>query len=315
MAASDFVSNIQKELVEKKGVASTTADLYVRTLMILNDKTPFKNLAFLKKTDAIMAKLGEYAESTQKTILAAIVSVLGLFSAKPTYKNVHAFYHGKMIEMSKEAKESETSDKTQKQKDNWIDWATVKKLATDSYAKVKSLKSKTLTPKEMEHLLNTTVLSLYTCVPPRRNQDYLNMVVVKKWDDKMDNSKNYLDLEGSQFVFNKYKTAKKYGVQHVAIPNDDVNPLMDTLVMYLKHHPLYKKKSSEPIPFLVGPDGNSLTAVNSITRILNRIFGKKVGSSLLRHIFLSDKYDIKEMEEDAADMGHSVEEARKYLVK
>jgi integrase len=62
-------------------------------------------------------------------------------------------------------------------------------------------------------------------------------------------------------------------------------------------------------------DGKALTAVNAITRILNKIFGKKLGSSMLRHIFLSDKYDIKEMEEDAEAMGHSVAEQRKYLRK
>jgi len=310
MAASDFVANIQKELVEKKGVASTTANLYIRTLIILNNKLPFKNLAFLKKSDVIMKLIGEYAESTQKTILAAIVSVLGLFSNKPTYKNTHLFYHTKMMGMMKMLKTTETSEKTEKQKENWIDWTTIKKLSTDAYTKVKGF-GKHLTPKDADHLLNTTVLSLYTCVPPRRNQDYLDMVIVKKWDDDMDKSKNYLDLTGNQFIFNKYKTAKKYGTQHVTIPNDDVNPLMDILATYLKYHPLYKKNTETP--FLVGIDGTPLKAVNSITRILNKIFGKKVGSSLLRHIFLSDKYNIKEMQEDAADMGHSVEEQAKYL--
>jgi hypothetical protein len=34
---------------------------------------------------------------------------------------------------------------------------------------------------------------------------------------------------------------------------------------------------------------------------------------MLRHIFLSSKYDINEMETDAKAMGHSVEEQKKYL--
>jgi hypothetical protein len=34
---------------------------------------------------------------------------------------------------------------------------------------------------------------------------------------------------------------------------------------------------------------------------------------MLRHIFLSTKYDIKEMEKDANAMGHSVEEQKKYM--
>lgn len=312
---SDFVSNLQKELVEKKGVAPTTADSYVRTLVVLNNKTPFKNLGFLKKTDEILARLDDYAETTKKSILAIIVSVLGMFQS-PTYKSSYNVYHQKMIEAMKEAQENHTSDKTEKQKENWIEWNDIKKISDDSYTKIKTYKN-TLTHKELDHLLNTTILSLYTCVPPRRNQDYLDMLVVKKWNDKMSKDKNYLDLAGGQFIFNKYKTAKKYGTQTVKIPNDDENPLMDVLTLYLKHHPNFKEmkgKNPEPIPFLVNSAG-ALTAANSITRILNKVFGKKVGSSMLRHSFLTSKYGdvIKEQNEDANAMGHDVEMQRDYV--
>jgi hypothetical protein len=43
------------------------------------------------------------------------------------------------------------------------------------------------------------------------------------------------------------------------------------------------------------------------------VFGKNVGSSMLRHIYLSDKYNIKEMKEDAEKMGHTVEQQRDYM--
>ena len=319
MAASDFVSNLHKELIEKKDVVASTADSYIRTLIVLNDKVPFKNLSFLKKKDVVMAKLAEYAPSTQKSVLAMIVSVLSLFQSKPTYKSTFTFYHNKMVDAMREARESETSEKTDKQKTNWIDWKDIKKMSDDAYAKVKELSTKkVLTSKEAEHLLNTMVLSLYTCVPPRRNQDYLDMLVVKKWDEKMDKSHNYLDLAGSQFVFNKYKTAKKYGTQIVKIPNDEENPLMDTLAAYLKHNPFYKAmkgKNPAPIPFLVSPDGTPFVAANSITRILNKIFGKKVGSSMLRHVYLSDKYgkQLEEQKEDSAAMGHDLDMQRSYI--
>lgn len=312
---SDFISNLQKELVEKKGVAPTTADSYVRTLVVLNNKTPFKNLGFLKKTEDILAKLEGYAETTQKSILAMLVSVLGMFQS-PTYKKSYTVYHEKMVEAMKEEKENHTSEKTDKQKENWIDWNVIKKMSDDGYAKVKTYKN-VLTSKELDHLLNTTILSLYTCIPPRRNQDYLDMLVVKKWNDKMPTDKNYLDLYNSQFVFNKYKTSKKYGTQIVKIPNDAENPLMDVLEAYLKHHPQFKTlkgKNSEPIPFLVGSTG-TLTAANSITRILNKVFGKNVGSSMLRHSFLTSKYGdiIQEQQEDSAAMGHSISEQREYV--
>jgi chorismate-pyruvate lyase len=47
--------------------------------------------------------------------------------------------------------------------------------------------------------------------------------------------------------------------------------------------------------------------VNSITRILNKVFGKKVGVSLLRNIYLTDKYSnkVEDLKEDAEAMGTS----------
>lgn len=312
---SDFMNSIHKDLVEKKGVTDTTASTYVKNLYVLNNKTAFTTLSFLRKKDEIINKIKEYAESTQKTLLASVVSVLSLVSDKPTYKSVYKFYYEEMMGKSKELRDKETTEKTEKQKDNWISWKDIQdKVNTTRKEVIELLNNKTLNHKQFETLLHYVVLSLYTYIQPRRNQDYLDMMVVKKWKEGMDGGHNYLDLTGQQFIFNKYKTAKKYGVQKIAIPNTPEAPLFDTLVAYLKFHPLFKaNKGKEPVPFLVFEDGKQLVAVNAITRILNKIFGKKVGSSMLRHIFLSDKYDIKEMEEDAKAMGHSVEEQKKYM--
>ena len=64
--------------------------------------------------------------------------------------------------------------------------------------------------------------------------------------------------------------------------------------------------------------GNTLDNNNDITRILYRIFdGKKVGSSMLRKIFLTNKYGetIKDMEQDVAKMGTSIDTAQNHYVK
>lgn len=303
--------NYAKELVDRKSLAESTAAAYMRTLYILNDKKPFKNLAFLRKKDDIMGKISTYAESTQRSMLAAIVTVLSV-ADKQSYKSVHKFYQSKMLDKVSESKKIDAHDKTEKQKDNWIDWKDVETISVEQHKLIKDLASKkSLTTVEADKLLQALVLSLYVCIPPRRNQDYLDMVVVKKWKETDPANVNYLDLTGEQFVFNKYKTAKKYGVQKVAIPES----LMDVLVVYLKHQSLYKAvKGRSPVPFLVVED-RPLKAVNAITRILNRIFGKKVGSSMLRHIFLSNKYEgiLEEQTADSEAMGHSLNQQRDYI--
>jgi len=316
---ADFFVNLSKSLVTDRGVSESTANLYLRTLLMLNDKKPFTTLAFLKKKDAIAAKLQVYADSTKKGILAAIVSVLSLYKDKATYKSIYKHYYDLMMSKSKEVKEAETAragEKSEKQKENWSSWADVQKKDEElNKSAAEVMNKKHLTGPEAEKILQSVVLSLYTKIQPRRNQDYLNMLVVKKWADNMPTDHNYLDLTNNQFIFNKYKTAKKYGVQKIAIPDD----LLNILVSYLKHHPLWKEsKGKLAVPFLVGPGGVPITALNGITRILNKIFGKKIGSSMLRHIFLSDKYSAlkEDMEDDAEAMGHSVaEQQNTYVVK
>ena len=62
--------------------------------------------------------------------------------------------------------------------------------------------------------------------------------------------------------------------------------------------------------------GDYLTS-SYLTKILNRIFGVNISTSMLRHIYLSEKYKnvpaLADMEKTAHDMGHSVNEALRYI--
>jgi integrase len=154
------------------------------------------------------------------------------------------------------------------------------------------------------------VLSLYTDIPPRRNADYLEMFVVKKLGKEYPKDKNYYDQSANKFHFCVYKTAKSYGEQIEDVPAE----LQSTLAAYIKHHPLAKAKVRE-FRLLVKADGSPLNSVNAITRILNKIFAKKIGSSMLRHIYLSSKYGEtnNDMEETAKAMAHSVSQQKDYI--
>jgi len=303
---------LRGHLLTEKKVAETTADAYIKTLTILNDKKPFKNLNFLKKTEDVLAKVAEYADSTQKAVLATIVSVLSLDTKTPAKKKLYELYREKMMGKVEEVKKVEATNegqKTKKQTENWMTWEEVnekkKALQTEVDA---SRKKKTLLVGEYDHLLSLVVLSLYTDTQPRRNLDYQKMLVVKNWKEEMPVDHNYYDLKGHRFVFNQFKTAKTYGRQIVELPES----LKATLTYYIKRHPLAKEMKTG-YPLLVDDKGEPLVAVNAITRILNKIFGKKVGSSMLRHIFITDKYGgaKTEMEKDAEAMGHSVAEQQK----
>jgi len=315
MNSTEFMLHLAKTLVAERKIAESTANAYVKVLYALNERKPFKNLTFLKANDSIDKRVSEYAESTQRSVLASIVSVLSLFKDKPTFKKPYSHYYDEMMAKSKVAREEETkNEKTETQKNNWLTWDEVEKHKKELDEKVsKFAKSKVLTPAEYDTLLQFIVLALYTEVQPRRNQDYLDMYVVKKWSETMPKDKNYLDLSTKHFVFHKYKTAKKYGIQTEEIPER----LWSSVSLFLKHHPGWKVVANRktPVKLLVQHGGEPIVAVNAITRCLNRIFGKKVGSSMLRHIYLSDRYGdtLAEMKKDSEAMGHSLDVQKGYI--
>lgn len=303
--------------MKTRKVAESTAHAYIKSLYALNKKKPFKNITFLKKVNDTENIISEYAESTQRGLLATITSVLSLYKDKAGYKKVYQHYHDKMMERVEEKRDEEKEGvvKSKKQAENWLSWDEIQNRKGELKGGL-VVNKRSVDATEFDKLLQYVILSLYTEVAPRRNQDYLSMYIVKKWNDKMATDKNYLDVAGKRFIYNVYKTSKKYGTQTEEVPP----ALWETLQLFLKHHPLWKegKRKTDPVKLLVNADGSPMTAVNAITRILNKVFdGKKVGSSLLRHVFLTDKYKdtLGEMKRDADAMGHSTIQQRDYVLK
>ena len=305
MPFTTFMMDLMTLLKSEKGLEDSTIKSYLSTLFALNESKPFKNLMWLKQYENVEKILEGYADTTKESKMGIILSVLDLFKGKPNYNTIYKFWLSKQKGFRTTILDDKPSHAmSDKQKENWVSWEEVqvqKKLLNDA---VKDLAGKkTLTEKEYDTLLSNVVLSLYTEIAPRRNQDYSDMYVVKNFLD--DATKNYLSLDEKKFQFNKYKTSKTHGSMTVDIPES----LMNAITAFLKHHPLNKGRLSKKTCFqlLVKQDGTPINAVNGITRILNKIFGKNIGSSMLRHIFLSSVYGdkVKELEGVAKGMGHS----------
>ena len=312
-----FKKELEHKLINDKKLAQSSVKLYLRNLEKLNDNQPLKNLNFLKDPKVITEKLSHYKENTKRGYFISITSVLSLDKSTKPKQKLYDEYFKLMMEKNKELKAEEgTNQKTETQEKNWIAWSEVEQIWDALKKKVETFKNnKELTEHQYNTLLQYVVLSLYTCLPPRRNE-YQNMMVMKSATENSPTDKNYYDLDNKRFIMNKYKTMKKEGQKIIEIPE----VLQSVLSVYIKHHPLIKGKITkkfQPVNFLVYHDGTPLDKVNSITRILNKVFGKKVGSSMLRHIYLSNKYgDVNEEQKvDANIMGHSVDMARDYIKK
>lgn len=300
-----FIEDLKQKLLEKK-LSPSSINLYIRNLEKLNNNEQFKNFNFLKKYEDINNKIDKYKDNTKRSYYISIVSAL---SVEPKLKKLYNNYHTKMMEINDKIKQIPTSEKSETQKNNWIEWEDVKKKYDELLDNVKKLPKKLKNESQYNVLLNFVVLSLYTLIQPRRNVDYQKMNAIKGINIT-DKNHNYYNVDENTFEFNIYKTSKKDGQLIEEVPED----LKEVITLYLKHHPLVKGKKYD-VPFLVYYNGTPLDKINSITYILNKIFGRKIGSSMLRHIFLSGKYGtvLEEMKEDAKMMGHNMMTQKDYI--
>lgn len=295
----------------KPDISASSRKLYTYNLTKLNKGKPIKNLTFLSPP-AILEGLREMNPNTRRTYLIAIVSSLK-DRPEAKYKKLYNRYYEELMKLNGELKSNTTKSATQKE--NWMGQDEV-------MGKCEELKNildeignrRKITAEEYNRLLQLVVLSLYCLQAPRRNKDYIDMMVVKKTPDESD--ENYLNIADWKWVFNNYKTAKKYEQKTLPVPEE----LKEIIKVYLAHHPNgkeLKKKNPIPVPFLVHQDGRPLQTSTDMTRMLNKIFSGKVGSSMLRNIFLTSKYGDaqKELADDVEAMGTSSETAINNYIK
>jgi hypothetical protein len=296
------------EHLNQKSIRDSSKNIYIKNILRLNNNEEIKDLNFLKNTDIIMKKLEKYKPNSKRTYLISIVSTL---KDQPGFEECFKFYYNEMMQLNKELKVNNT--KSESQKENWISQQQVQETFNNLVEQAHPLFNlKKLNEEEYKKILNMIVLGLYVLQPVRRNKDYQimkvvsNMKTVSKKADYKDF--NYLDLSSGKFLFYNFKTSGTYHLQEVDI-NDK---LLNLIKIYLKFYPSKKKDF-----LLVDYKGDPFILVNDITRILNKIFKKNIGVSMLRNIFLTNEFgdNIKKLNQTAKDMGTSSSTISNQYVK
>lgn len=285
-----------------KDLSTSSIATYKTKLTKLNDNKPVRNLNFLLEMDKIKDKVKDFKPNTQRTYYIAIASILKCFlTNNKTNKKFQNLYndYSKILDNYNNVLRDQT-DKTNTENDNWMS----KESITELYEELKKNYKD-----NQQSYQNFLILSLYYLNAPRRNKDYSILKIVNNYNDKLDNQYNYLDLNKNEFVFNNYKTSKKYNQQRVEVPPE----LMNIINEYIKE---FKIKNND---FLIKDlkKNEPININNGMTVLLNRIFKKKVGSSMLRKIYLTSKYgdQAKELKEDVKNMGTSVSVAQNNYIK
>jgi hypothetical protein len=228
---------------------------------------------------------------TKKTSLSALF----VLTKKEDYREIMTSVMAEVNATYKQQK------KTPKQEDNWMSQQEVKAVydsQLENALLMLSTKKKFNDGKFFEFLLVAFLSGVI--MPPRRSMDYSEMKI-RNYDPKVDNY-----YKNSKFYYNKYKTAKTYGLQTLDVPKQ-LNTLIKKWI---------KLNSNDYM--LYSTNGNKLSSPQ-INRILNEAFGKAISTNLLRHIYLTEQYKnvpaIADMQELAQSMGHSSAQAMEYVKK
>ena len=310
---TDFKKEIIQKLSDNKKSLNTITN-YIRNLELINDGLPLKSLKFLENSEKIISKLKDKKENTYRTYLISIVGVLKSMGKEKTkyYKQ----YHEVMMDLNKKLGKEEASGKpSETMKKEWINWEDVIKRYNQLKKEFDEITGKLATKYEWDEvILPTMTLALYVLNPPRRSEDYTECYIVKnKKDDK---TKNYLILDEKRFYFNVFKTSKTAPEAEKTL---DIPPkLMEVINKYMIYHPKLintKVNNKTEERFLIKFNGKPLNKINGMTKLLNKIFNKKFGASMLRHSYLTNKYFIvnEQMRKDALAMGHSTGTQKTYI--
>ena len=316
-----FIETIKKEINEKRKLRPSSLNAYASNMNKLHklmfDKE-ITGLDFLKNKKKVMETIEEKKLSTRKTYLAAIVVTLMAFDKN---EDLIKYYRDEMEDLAKqfnadmeEQKKSETQDK------NWVSLAALRKVMRKYRNELneKGIFKKDaddLTNKEFDLLQKWIVSSLYILDenPPLRN-DYIMEVISNKEYDKLTEDqkreKNYLVIKSrnnKMFSLGEYKTSGKYGTKTIPV-GKKLNSALNIWLKFNKTGHLLLNSKKEPM------------TANGLTKYLQKTFsptGKNISSSMIRHIFISDKFPAqnKEKEEVAEKMAHSVNQQTLYSKK
>lgn len=293
-------------------VSESTMRMYEAQLRAFFKKSKYSpDDDFLKDHKEVIKEVRSFYASLHsvKNVLNAIL----IYGRSLKYSDKYlAFYSIEIDKIAEQLKnETMTNVKTEKQQENWMNMDELEKilenLRDDIPAKINSYKSYRIFMRFMALFLMLRF--------PRRN-DYVHMKLQGHEKNTDDPLTNYIvfdrEIRRSYFIFNNYKTFSRYGSQKFPIP--------DTVHAFFKKYiSIILANSKDGFLFIKSDESKMNT--NEFTKFFIQFMtektGKKIGTTMMRHIIISDKFkmdanELKERNELAQAMGHSVSQQLTY---
>ena len=267
-------------------IAESTKKLYVKKLEMLHKGcgTDEDDYQFLKDTDKVLGWISQFKSAKRRSL-----------------------YNSALVGLS-------PASKTEIPQDVALQYDIYRAVMIEENAKV--LEDK-VEQKKTDILQRNLVGCLYLAQAPRR-LEYGNMVRISKKDyDGLDTevkeSNNYVVRAGVRKMFFSFGDTK---VKKATLQTINIHPQLVNLIR------MWYSATPDATSFLLGYKGEPQSCNGLSKYLIGKVFeptGKKIGASMIRKIYLSEKYEkdtpLKEKMETAALMNHSAGTAEMHYVK
>jgi hypothetical protein len=311
---------LMKQVKDDRKVRDSTIKIYQRHLNKLSDAVngeKFKNIKFLKsKVKEVKKFVNKQTPSTKKNYIASILVALSPHEKKKPLKGYDAVYDdyldSLLTEHNKYNEFIKSREKSVKTSENWVDWNDILKLQRKYGRDIKKKGYKQSTKelfnkKDLDLIQKYLVISLYTLHAPRR-LEYADTKILSKTEfDKL--SEKEKDNGIYLVVVSRNKKFFSFGKEKVKSETPDnfrinvdrsLNSVLNLWLNFNKNDYLLQDSRGEKM------------SKNQLSKYLNKVFsptGKKISSSMLRKIKITNEFDAEEVEKKqklAKEMNHSV---------
>lgn len=266
-------------------VANTSKQQYERTYALLCKRAGSEKLSDI-------LKVIEDSEAKTATRLMYLNTIIALKKHQAIDGNVEPFFKLRLKLQDQAEKAKIQSNITDAQKESF-DALTLDELSK-FVAELKEQKDKNF------KALETYLLLAIMIFKPLRNDLQEIRIVRRIAETKREGNVVYVPRSGPcKMILKDYKTSKTYGPISYELPIDVSDAIRQIATPNREF--LFQTREGAPL--------TSSNLTHRLQNIIKKKFGVRAGSTILRKIFVTDKYRdvVKEMKEDAAVMGHSTQ--------
>jgi hypothetical protein len=289
---------------ERPNLKDISIKQYTKSLNKLKDLFESENFEFLKEPNEVMEKLSNLHFTTiRNTLNAVIVYLMAVDGDKDIIKTYTEKRDGLNTQYVEEQEKGIISDKQSK---NFATKEELDKMIEEMETQLKPIRKKDELSKKEKALLQVyTIFNIYMKMPMRN--DIAGMIALKqgafnKLPKEERDSNNYLVINKNNlyFILNNYKTKGTYNELKLDVEDKGLKKILFYFLKRNGEGVLFKSQVGTPLT------SNALTQL--LTKISKKYMGKSVSTTMLRKIYLSDKYsDVKdEMKKDSKVLGHDV---------